>query len=155
MRRYRTCDNPRPANGGRACAGADTQLQKCSTVSCPVDGNWASWQPWGECSASCGGGERTHVRLCNSPSPSNGGRPCPGDSTQLSRCNTQACPGGPQKARGNIIGNINDVEFGIAILNVTITDSKSGSKIIKATISNVSRTLGQSSNGFIPHCIIK
>uniref|UniRef100_A0A3P8RRR6 Protein kinase domain-containing protein n=1 Tax=Amphiprion percula TaxID=161767 RepID=A0A3P8RRR6_AMPPE len=42
---------------------------------------------------SCGGGERTHVRLCNSPSPSNGGRPCPGDSSQLSRCNTQACPG--------------------------------------------------------------
>uniref|UniRef100_A0A3Q1B6M5 Hemicentin-1 n=1 Tax=Amphiprion ocellaris TaxID=80972 RepID=A0A3Q1B6M5_AMPOC len=142
MRRYRTCDNPRPANGGRACAGADTQIQRCSTVNCPVDGNWASWQPWGECSASCGSGERTRVRLCNSPSPSNGGRPCPGDSTQLSRCNTQACPGGPQKARGNIIGNINDVEFGIASLNATITDSKSGSKIIKATISNVPRTLG-------------
>ena len=63
--------------------------------------------------------------------------------------------GGPQKARGNIIGNINDVEFGIASLNATITDSKSGSKIIKATISNVPRTLGQSSNGFIPHCIKK
>ncbi|XP_051803642.1 hemicentin-1 [Acanthochromis polyacanthus] len=142
MRRYRTCDNPRPANGGRACAGADTQIQRCSTVNCPVDGNWASWQPWGQCSASCGGGERTRVRLCNSPSSSNGGRSCPGDSTQLSRCNTQACPGGPQKARGSIIGNINDVEFGIAILNATITDSKSGSKIIKATISNVPRTLG-------------
>uniref|UniRef100_A0A3Q1GJS2 Uncharacterized protein n=1 Tax=Acanthochromis polyacanthus TaxID=80966 RepID=A0A3Q1GJS2_9TELE len=93
MRRYRTCDNPRPANGGRACAGADTQIQRCSTVNCPVDGNWASWQPWGQCSASCGGGERTRVRLCNSPSSSNGGRSCPGDSTQLSRCNTQACPG--------------------------------------------------------------
>jgi len=58
-----------------------------------VDGNWGLWQPWGECSSSCGGGQRTRVRLCNSPSPSNGGRPCPGDSSQLSRCNTQACPG--------------------------------------------------------------
>uniref|UniRef100_A0A4W6D352 Hemicentin-1 n=1 Tax=Lates calcarifer TaxID=8187 RepID=A0A4W6D352_LATCA len=142
MRRYRTCDNPRPANGGRACAGADTQIQRCSTANCPVDGNWGSWQPWGECSASCGGGERTRVRLCNSPSPSNGGRPCPGDSSQLSRCNPQACPGGPQKARGSIIGNINDIEFGIAILNATITDSKAGGRIIKATISNVPRTLG-------------
>uniref|UniRef100_A0A672JD47 Uncharacterized protein n=1 Tax=Salarias fasciatus TaxID=181472 RepID=A0A672JD47_SALFA len=93
MRRYRTCDNPRPANGGRACAGADTQIQRCSTAACPVDGNWGPWQIWGECSTSCGGGERTRVRLCNSPSPSNGGRLCPGDSTQLSRCNTQACPG--------------------------------------------------------------
>ncbi|KAM7409728.1 hypothetical protein PAMA_001291 [Pampus argenteus] len=142
MRRYRTCDNPRPANGGRACAGADTQIQRCSTANCPVDGNWGSWQPWGECSASCGGGERTRVRLCNSPSPGNGGRPCPGDSSQLSRCNSQACPGGPQKARGSIIGNINDMEFGIAILNATITDSKSGGKIIKAFITNVPRTLG-------------
>lgn len=51
--------------------------------------------------------------------------------------------GGPQKARGSIIGNINDIEFGIAILNATITDSKAGGRIIKATISNVPRTLGQ------------
>lgn len=35
MRRYRTCDNPRPANGGRACAGGDTQIQRCSTANCP------------------------------------------------------------------------------------------------------------------------
>ncbi|MEQ2163443.1 hypothetical protein GOODEAATRI_030219, partial [Goodea atripinnis] len=67
MRRYRTCDNPIPAHGGRACAGADSQMQKCSTADCPVDGNWGLWQPWGGCSASCGGGERTRVRLCNSP----------------------------------------------------------------------------------------
>ncbi|XP_026178915.1 hemicentin-1 [Mastacembelus armatus] len=142
MRRYRTCDNPRPANGGRACAGADAQIQRCGTANCPVDGNWGSWQPWGECTASCGGGERTRVRLCNSPPPSNGGRLCPGDSSQLSRCNTQACPGGPQKARGSIIGNINNVEFGISILNATITDSNSGARIIKATISNIPRILG-------------
>ncbi|XP_031715320.1 hemicentin-1 isoform X1 [Anarrhichthys ocellatus] len=142
MRRYRTCDNPRPANGGRACAGADTQIQRCSTANCPVDGNWGSWQQWGECSASCGGGERTRVRFCNYPSSSNGGRPCPGDSSQLSRCNSPTCPGGAQKARGSIIGNINDIDFGIAILNATITDSKSGGRTIKATITNVPRTLG-------------
>uniref|UniRef100_A0A3B3BIE7 Hemicentin 1 n=1 Tax=Oryzias melastigma TaxID=30732 RepID=A0A3B3BIE7_ORYME len=139
MRRYRTCDTPRPAFGGRACAGADSQTQRCSIVSCP-DGNWGTWQPWGECSASCGGGERTRLRLCNNPSPSYGGRQCPGDSTLLSRCNTQACPG-PQKARGSIRGNINHLEFGIAILNATISDSSSGSRVIKASISNVPRAL--------------
>lgn len=58
-----------------------------------VDGNWGSWQPWGECSASCGGGERTRIRLCNNPSPNSGGRACPGDASQLARCNAQACPG--------------------------------------------------------------
>lgn len=57
--------------------------------------------------------------------------------------------GGPQKARGSIIGNINDIEFGIAILNATVTDSKTGGRIIKATITNVPRTLGQFSNSFI------
>ncbi|KAJ8376139.1 hypothetical protein SKAU_G00067190 [Synaphobranchus kaupii] len=128
MRRYRTCDNPRPANGGRACAGADTQIQRCGTGNCP---------------ASCGGGERTRVRLCNSPPPTNEGRTCPGDSSQLSRCSGHACPGGPQRARGNIIGNINDIEFGIAILNATITNSLNpGGKFIQATISNVPRSLG-------------
>ncbi|XP_063057327.1 hemicentin-1 isoform X2 [Engraulis encrasicolus] len=142
MRRHRSCDNPRPVNGGRTCAGSDTQTQRCGTTSCPVDGNWGPWQAWGECSASCGGGERTRRRLCNNPSPSNKGRPCPGDSTQLSRCNGQACPGGPQRARGSIIGNINDVEFGIAILNATISDNKAGPRTIQATITNVPRSLG-------------
>nr|XP_061790885.1 hemicentin-1-like [Nerophis lumbriciformis] len=142
MRRHRTCDNPRPANGGRACAGADAQTQRCNAATCPVNGNWGAWQSWGECSASCGGGERTRVRLCNNPPASNGGRPCPGDSSQLSRCNVEACPGGPQMARGSIIGNINDHEFGIAILNATIIDTMSGSKLIKASISNIPRSLG-------------
>ncbi|XP_055020737.1 hemicentin-1 [Boleophthalmus pectinirostris] len=142
MRRYRTCDNPRPSNGGRACAGADSQIHKCNTENCPVDGSWGAWQSWSECSVSCGGGERKRERLCADPPPSNRGRTCPGDSSQLSRCNAQACPGGPQKARGSIIGNINDIEFGIAILNASISDDDTDSKVIDATISNIPRTLG-------------
>ncbi|XP_033885551.3 hemicentin-1-like isoform X1 [Acipenser ruthenus] len=143
MRRYRTCDNPRPANGGRACAGADTQIQRCNTDTCPVDGNWGPWQDWSECTVSCGAGERTRIRLCNNPPPTNEGRSCLGDTSQVSRCNIQACPGGPQQARGSVIGNINDIEFGIAILNATVTDSEeSGARIIQATITNVPRSLG-------------
>ncbi|TRZ22552.1 hypothetical protein HGM15179_004536 [Zosterops borbonicus] len=142
-RRYRSCDNPRPASGGRACAGADVQVQRCSTDLCPVDGNWGPWQSWSQCSASCGGGEQTRVRLCSSPAPLNRGRPCPGDSSQISRCNTQACPGGPARAKGSIIGNINDVEFGIAFLNATVKDSPdSDTRVIQAKITNVPQTLG-------------
>ncbi|KAI5614770.1 hemicentin-1 isoform X1 [Silurus asotus] len=142
MRRYRTCDNPRPASGGRACAGTDTEIQKCSTSNCPVDGNWSPWQPWGECSASCGIGERTRVRICNNPVPTNKGRPCPGDSTQLSRCSIHPCPGGPQKARGSIIGTINGMEFGIAFLNATIFNSPTGGRVVQASIINIPRSLG-------------
>lgn len=35
MRRYRTCDNPHPSNGGRACGGPDSQIQRCNTDPCP------------------------------------------------------------------------------------------------------------------------
>uniref|UniRef100_A0A8C5PCV9 Uncharacterized protein n=1 Tax=Leptobrachium leishanense TaxID=445787 RepID=A0A8C5PCV9_9ANUR len=34
-RRYRTCDNPAPSHSGRACAGADTETQKCNVDLCP------------------------------------------------------------------------------------------------------------------------
>ncbi|XP_019490993.1 PREDICTED: hemicentin-1 [Hipposideros armiger] len=143
MRRYRTCDNPRPSHGGRACGGPDSQIQRCNADMCPVDGSWGNWHSWGLCSASCGGGEKTRKRLCNNPEPFKSGRPCPGDSTQVSRCNIQACPGGPQRARGSVIGNINDVEFGIAFLNATVTDSPtSDTRIVHAKISNVPRSLG-------------
>ncbi|XP_043941249.1 hemicentin-1 [Protopterus annectens] len=142
MRRYRTCDNPRPVSGGRACAGADTQIQRCNTEICPVDGSWGPWQAWSECSASCGGGEKMRVRLCNNPSPINGGRSCPGDASQVARC-FQACPGGPHHAKGSVIGNINDVEFGAALLNATVTESRdSDAMIIKAKISNIPRNIG-------------
>lgn len=40
MRRYRTCDNPHPLNGGRACAGADTQTQRCHAELCPGELGW-------------------------------------------------------------------------------------------------------------------
>ena len=51
--------------------------------------------------------------------------------------------GGPQRARGSVIGNINDVEFGIAFLNATVTDSPtSDTKIVHAKITNVPRSLG-------------
>ncbi|XP_067893515.1 hemicentin-1 isoform X1 [Heterodontus francisci] len=143
MRRYRTCDNPRPASGGRACAGADTQVQRCNTDVCPVDGSWGPWQAWNDCSASCGGGERRRLRLCNNPVPASGGRSCPGDGSQVSRCKVQPCPGGPQRARGSVIGNINNVEFGVALLNATVFDSpETGTQIIQAQISNVPRSIG-------------
>ncbi|KFP43613.1 Hemicentin-1, partial [Chlamydotis macqueenii] len=51
--------------------------------------------------------------------------------------------GGPSRAKGSIIGNINDIEFGIAFLNATVTDSlDSETRVIQAKITNVPRSLG-------------
>ncbi|NWS11562.1 HMCN1 protein, partial [Pachyramphus minor] len=51
--------------------------------------------------------------------------------------------GGPAHAKGSIIGNINDVEFGIAFLNATVTDSPdSDTRVIQAKITNIPRSIG-------------
>lgn len=41
---------------------------------------------------SCGGGQRSRSRLCDSPAPQNNGRPCIGFGTQTDYCNSEACP---------------------------------------------------------------
>ncbi|XP_075038771.1 hemicentin-1 [Mixophyes fleayi] len=145
MRRYRNCDNPAPSNSGRGCTGTDTDIHKCNTDMCPVDGNWGSWEAWSKCSASCGGGQQIRTRLCKHPVQSNNGRTCPGDSTQLLRCHIQACQIAAQFIRGTLVGTINDVDFGIALLNGTITNSpESHSITMKAKFTNIPKSLGPS-----------
>ena len=65
-----------------------------------VHGNWAPWENWGECSASCnanGHHIRKRNRSCTDPAPAHGGDDC--DSTiygtlQTQICNMEiACPG--------------------------------------------------------------
>ncbi|XP_019769669.2 A disintegrin and metalloproteinase with thrombospondin motifs 9 isoform X2 [Dendroctonus ponderosae] len=57
----------------------------------PIDGGWGYWQPWGECSRTCGGGIKKSVRYCDSPTPENGGNYCTGKSVQYKSCNTNDC----------------------------------------------------------------
>ncbi|OXB56883.1 hypothetical protein ASZ78_013391 [Callipepla squamata] len=142
--RLRLCSSPPPSHGGSHCHGPGVQRQVCSKRRCPENGNWGPWQAWSQCSASCGGGEQTRTRLCSNPAPLNHGHPCTGDSSEISRCNSQPCPGGPSRAQGSIIGNINNIEFGVAFLNATITDSpNSESRVIQAKITSVPRSLGE------------
>ena len=53
-----------------------------------MDGNWGNWLNWGTCSVAYGGGTRTRSRLCNNPSPSNGGKSCQGSGVDSQSCNT-------------------------------------------------------------------
>ncbi|MGH0191937.1 UNVERIFIED_CONTAM: hypothetical protein FKN15_000676, partial [Acipenser sinensis] len=91
--RTRACASPSPQYGGRQCEGNDVHIDFCNSEPCPMHGNWGPWQDWSECTVSCGAGERTRIRLCNNPPPTNEGRSCPGDTSQVSRCNIHACPG--------------------------------------------------------------
>nr|CAD7197525.1 unnamed protein product [Timema douglasi] len=39
-RRYRKCNSPAPAYGGRPCLGSDGQQEYCHQSPCPIHGNW-------------------------------------------------------------------------------------------------------------------
>ena len=42
---------------------------------------------------SCGNGTRRRARLCNSPTPDNGGKDCIGQATEYEDCVEVECPG--------------------------------------------------------------
>ncbi|XP_007471737.1 PREDICTED: thrombospondin type-1 domain-containing protein 1 isoform X1 [Lipotes vexillifer] len=50
---------------------------------------WGLWQPWSQCSATCGDGVRERRRLCLPSSPSRPG--CPGMSSESSPCSLEDC----------------------------------------------------------------
>ena len=58
-----------------------------------VDGVWGAWRSWGSCSATCGTGQRSRSRPCDSPTPLHGGKHCPGPANATENCNEDPCPG--------------------------------------------------------------
>ncbi|XP_013411296.1 uncharacterized protein LOC106174328 isoform X10 [Lingula anatina] len=90
--RTRTCTNPPPSGGGASCIGADVAERECNIFDCPVNGNWAPWSAWSDCSQTCGTGNRLRTRTCTNPPPSNNGQTCPGDNLESQNCILRTCP---------------------------------------------------------------
>ena len=63
------------------------------SVKLAVDGNFSSWSAWGQCSRTCGGGQKRRTRSCTNPPPSKCGQSCFGNTEELADCNTHSCPG--------------------------------------------------------------
>jgi hypothetical protein len=106
----RTCTNPAPAGGGRACAGATSQsctpptctngasdYPACS--SCPTGQGMVSgvcrpnavnggWGDWGACASTCGSGNYK-TRTCAQPSPAYAGSTC--TSASIPQATTTGC----------------------------------------------------------------
>ncbi|XP_072563615.1 hemicentin-1 [Paramormyrops kingsleyae] len=109
-----------------------------------VPGVYSNWGQWGPCSATCGQGLQERTRLCNNPAPANGGAPCQGASTETKTCQSRLCPGEvPRRARGSLIGMVNEQEFGVAFLEANITEkNEQGSSILEGHIENVPTSVG-------------
>ncbi|XP_069698018.1 hemicentin-1-like isoform X2 [Periplaneta americana] len=91
-RRYRKCNNPSPAYGGKPCLGADGQQEYCNQPTCPVHGKWSDWSDWSLCSVSCNNGTQHRTRKCNNPLPAFGGKECIGPDMDFKDCNLHKCP---------------------------------------------------------------
>ncbi|KAL5017848.1 hypothetical protein ScPMuIL_003570 [Solemya velum] len=66
-------------------------IQKpCYNGPCPKQGHYSDWTKWTECSANCGRGRRTRMRLCNYP-PAEGSGRCLGPAIGSRTCSI-TCP---------------------------------------------------------------
>ncbi|XP_052237030.1 coadhesin-like isoform X4 [Dreissena polymorpha] len=87
------------------CARLNTLFNVCADVhhakvTCPkfcglcqlVDGNWAEWGTWTQCSVTCANGTQERSRTCSNPPPSNGGLNCSGPAVDTKLCTKQLCP---------------------------------------------------------------
>lgn len=87
----RTRDKVGPLHGGASCEATFFADEKCNAFSCPVDCLWNMWGGWGDCSRSCGGGNRLRERNYGAQAQ-NGGQACPGSPAEVIACQVQECP---------------------------------------------------------------
>ncbi|XP_069692936.1 A disintegrin and metalloproteinase with thrombospondin motifs 9 isoform X2 [Periplaneta americana] len=99
-----------PCKAGRWCQRGECVVK---TVLEKVDGNWGNWQPFGECSRTCGGGVKKSVRHCNRPTPANGGRYCTGRRERYRSCGTRDCPPGSKGYREEQCAVFNNNNYNI------------------------------------------
>ncbi|XP_059164384.1 SCO-spondin-like [Physella acuta] len=86
--RYRECQGP--FYGGANCTGLTKEERSCNIQNCSVDGVWALWSEWNQCSVTCGSGLQVRQRDCIGPFF--GGHNCSGNWSDTKTCSSSNCP---------------------------------------------------------------
>ncbi|KAF3825865.1 hypothetical protein GH733_006692 [Mirounga leonina] len=68
------------------CKCGQSSIKSMATV---LAETWGLWQPWSQCSTTCGDGVRERRRVCLTSFPSRPG--CPGMSSETSLCSLEEC----------------------------------------------------------------
>ncbi|PIK33785.1 hypothetical protein BSL78_29402 [Apostichopus japonicus] len=95
MQRSRECTLNGETISQERCGGEFEQVSVCNYQQCSVDGNWAAWSEWNECTESCGNGVKARDRTCSDPSPEGNGLACEGLGTEIEHCSNTPCQSHP------------------------------------------------------------
>ncbi|XP_054842168.1 complement component C6-like [Eublepharis macularius] len=84
-------NNGQPVLSGTECLcvcqagtyGDNCEIRAPDHTSVAVDGYWSCWSAWSPCDATF---KRRRTRLCNNPTPQNGGKPCEGEREEEEEC---------------------------------------------------------------------
>jgi len=81
-----------PQYQGKDCPTGLDEVAPCNMESCetPSDCQTGDWTPWGECSATCGGGEKHRSRKIEKASR-HGGKPCEEETSEVRGCGMEPC----------------------------------------------------------------
>ncbi|KAF5910410.1 hypothetical protein HPG69_014642 [Diceros bicornis minor] len=76
---------------GTLCSGPLRETRPCNnSATCPVEGQWLEWGPWGPCSTSCANGTQQRSRKCSVAGPA--WATCTGALTDTRECGNLECP---------------------------------------------------------------
>ncbi|XP_062049210.1 adhesion G protein-coupled receptor B2 isoform X10 [Lepus europaeus] len=76
---------------GTLCSGPLRETRPCNnSATCPVEGQWLEWGPWGPCSTSCANGTQQRSRKCSVAGPA--WATCTGALTDTRECSNLECP---------------------------------------------------------------
>ncbi|XP_070579556.1 uncharacterized protein [Ptychodera flava] len=81
------------------CVGEFVQTIACNLNLCSVNGLWANWASWSECSQFCNPGVEFRDRTCTDPAPAGNGTTCDGIGTELRQCYQRPCPESSAESR--------------------------------------------------------